>query len=47
MFFILSVVFGIGVILMFLWMGAWDLVMEEESEVTGVSKETELSEKTE
>ena len=31
---------------MFLWMGAWDLVVEEKSKVTEESEESELSEKT-
>ena len=35
-----------GVILMFLWTGAWDLDVEEKSELAKMTEESELSEKT-
>ena len=36
-----------GIILMFLWTGAWDLDMEEKSELAKMTEESEESEKTE
>ena len=33
--------------MLFLWTGAWDLDVEEKSELTEIAKVTEVSEKTE